>query len=249
MARFRLIPLLLTAIASSLTASTSQAGPEVRGDIAGVDLAKNELRVDGRGPTRGATLTFTLDEKTLVLFGARKAATTDLQAGRRVRVEYEEDSSGQRIARVIRVNGRPPAAPAVTAVPPVAGPAGEAITGALQRVSRADREVVVIGPGPKGPESETTVTVPESAKVVKEGKPASLDALREGDAVAIRVEHRDGRLTALEVQAGPGAALSAAATTERGRMVPRIRQALHIADEVLRRIDTADPDRGGPQKP
>ena len=38
----------------------------------------------------------------------------------------------------------------------------DAVTGVLRRVAYSDREVVVIGPGPKGTETETTVAVPEA---------------------------------------------------------------------------------------
>jgi hypothetical protein len=134
---------------------------------------------------------------------------------------------------------------------PNAATAGDSVTGVLQRVARADREIVVVGPGSKGPETETTVAVPEAAKVAKEGKPSSLEELKEGDAVAVRVERRDGKLTAVEVQAGPGAALPAATTPapERGRMIPRLRQALRLTDEVLRHLDSGDGGGRDPQKP
>jgi Cu/Ag efflux protein CusF len=249
MLNFRFTAALLAGLASALIATPGLAAEEVRGVIASVDPAKNELHLEGRGPARGATLTFTLDDKTLVLFGAEKARAADLRAGRRVRIKYEQNANGQRIARVVRDIGRPPVAPVAATAPAAMAGSGDAITGVLRRVARADRELVVIGPGSTGPETETTVAVPEMAKVMKEGKPSSLEALKEGDAVAIRAERRDGRLTALEVQAGPGAALSSAPAPERGRMVPRIRQALHLADEVLRHLDADEPDRPAPKKP
>jgi hypothetical protein len=254
MSSLRQTAVLLPGLAIALLVPVGRvAADEVRGVVSGVDLSKHELRVDGRGAARGETMTFTLDDKTLVLFGSQKGAAADLNSGRRVRVEYEVAGDGTHIARVVRAAGRPLAARAIPAgrttpaePPVVSGPnaaaAGGAVTGVLQRVARADREIVVIGPGAKGPETETTVAVPEGAKVVKEGKPSSLENLKEGDAVAVRAERRDGKVTAVEVQAGPGAALSAAAPApERSRMIPRIRQALHMADEVLRYLDSQKP--------
>jgi hypothetical protein len=241
--------LLAVAAGALLVPAGGAAAGEARGVVAAVDPAKKELRVDGRGADRGTTLTFTLDDKTLVLFGPDKAAPADLPVGRRVRVEFEEGPDGRRVARVVRARGRRPGPrPAATGPAPAAA-AGDVVTGVLQRVARTDREVVVIGPGAKGPETETTVAVPEGAKVFKDGKPASLEALKEGDPAAIRVERKGGRATALEVQAGPGAALSASPAPERRPVIPRLRQALHIADEVLRQLDPEDAGREGPKKP
>jgi cold shock CspA family protein len=232
------------------------AADEMHGVISGIDLAKSELLVDGRGNTRGTTMRFVLSEKTLVLFNAEKGSAKDLASGRRVRVEYEQDRDGERTARVIRALGRPAAAARAVETRPAPGPfrgvaQGDAITGVLQRVARADRELVVIGPGAKGPDTETTVAVPDDAKIVKDGKPVGLEALKEGDAVAVRAEQKSGRLTAREIVVGQGAPLTSSPDTaaERGRMVPRIRQVLHIADELLRRIDPDDPDRASPKKP
>jgi cold shock CspA family protein len=240
---------LLASLAIMHLVSASRAvGAEVRGTVASVDAAKNELKVEGRGAERGSMLVFALGDKTLVLFGSEKATVADLRPGRRVRVEFEETADGQKLARVIHAIGRVPAQP-VAATPALPMASGDAVTGVLQRVSRSDREVVVIGPGPKGAETESTVAVPEGTKIVKEGKPVSLESLKEGDAVAVRVERHDGRLTALEMQAGPGATLSASPAPERGRLVPRVRQALHIADEVLKRLDAPDPDPKSPKKP
>jgi hypothetical protein len=242
MSSFREHAWRLVVLGCALLAFTARASAEeARGVLVGVDTTKNELHLDSRGRMRG-TLTFALDDKTLVLFGSEKGTANDLKAGRRIRVEYQEDGNGQRIARVIHSPGRPAAAAPAKSAPVVASAGANAINGVLQRVARADREVVVIGPGAKGPETETTVAVPEAAKIVKEGKPSSLEALKEGDVVAIRVERRaNNQVIALEVQAGPGAALSATpAAAERSRVVPRLRQALHLADELLRRMDPED---------
>jgi hypothetical protein len=250
MTSYRHSAAVFACVATAWLGSAGRAGAdEVRGVLRDVDPAKKEIRVEGRGRDRGATLTFVLDDKTLILFGREKGAASDLQTGRRVRVEFEDAGEGRHVARVIRAAGRP-AATAVAAPVAVSTPAAPAdgIAGVLQRVSRADREIVVIGPGPKGPETETTVAVPESTKIVKDGKPSSLEALREGDSVAVRTERRDGRPSALEVQVGPGATVAGPAPTpESGRVISRIRQALHMADEVLRRVDPEGGD--GARKP
>jgi hypothetical protein len=237
-----------TALVSLLTVAAAHAlAAEMRGIVTGVDTAKNELRVEGRGPARGATWAFVLDDKTLVLFGTEKAGAAELQPGRHVRVEFQEDRDGTRLARVVHAVGRRPAQASAAPGPVGALPAGDIVSGVLQRVSRADKEIVVIGPGPKGPETETTLAVQDGTKVVREGKPASLEALKEGDSVVARVDRREGKATAVEVQAGPGATLSTTPTpSERGKTITRLRQVLHMADEVLRHLD---PEGGEPKKP
>lgn len=229
---------------AALTLVGSLAADEVRGTLARLDLDKNELRVELR---RGEAVTVALDAKTLVLFGSTVGKAADLSAGRRVRVEFET-RDGVPVATVVRSFGRPllrpvPAAELPRGEPRLPPGPGDAITGILQRVSQADREVVVIGPGAQGPETETTIAVPTEAKVIKDGKPAALDGLKEGDTVAIRAEKREGRLIAVELQAGAGAKLSAAPTAPRGEMLPRLRQALKIADAILRQMEKD----GGPQ--
>jgi hypothetical protein len=241
---------LLAVLTSLLLVHSGRAvAGDMRGIVTAVDTTKNELRVEGRGAARGSTWSFVVDDKTLVLFGADKASTADLQPGRHVRVEFQDNGDGTRLARVVHASGRrpAPAAAAPAPAPATATPAGDVVRGVLQRISRADWEIVVIGPGPKGPETETTLAVPEGTKVAREGKSASLETLKEGDAVVVRVEKRDGKATAVEVQAGPGATLSAAAPpTERGKAISRLRQVLHIADEVLRHME---PEGDDPKKP
>lgn len=245
---FRLFVISVGLPIATVPLADRAAAADVRGVIAGIDSATGELRLEGRRRERGSELVFTLDEKTLVLFGSEKAKVADLQPGRRVRVEFELSDSGQRVARVIHATGRPQPAP-VTASPTTTATRGDEISGVLQRVSRSDREIVVIGPGPKGPETESTIAVPDRAKIVRDGKPATLDSLKEGDSVAVRIQREGGKLTAAEVQAGPGATLSAAPSAERGKVVPRLRQALHIADEVLKRLDTPAPGAPEQKKP
>src|SRR5205807_1837487 len=133
---------------------------------------------------------------------------------------------------------RPAARPAPAAPGAAPGAAGSAVTGVLQRVARTDREVVVIGPGDRGPETETTVAVPEGTPVTRGGKEVGLEGLKEGDPVTVRAERRAGRLTATALQVGPPApeatvAQKPAMPAEREPVVPRVRRALKIADDVL----------------
>ncbi|HZY87667.1 MAG TPA: hypothetical protein VFE78_22705 [Gemmataceae bacterium] len=205
-----------------LACGTAACADEVRGRIVGVDPDKHQLRVEVRGRFRGQTLTLQFDDKTQVAFGTQAARAADLTADRRARVVYE-DRDGKKVATSIRVLGPRPAS---------AAPAdANTITGTLQRVAPTERELVVVGPGAKGPQTETTVAVPEGVKIVKGDKTLTIDVLKEGEQVTVRVDRRGGRPKAVSVHVGP---LPAA---ERSDVIPRLRTALQIADMILRQME------------
>ena len=114
-----------------------------------------------------------------------------------------------------------------------AGTDPNVVAGVLRHVGITDREVVVIGPGAKGSETETTVSVPEGVRITKGDKSIQLDALHEGDQVTVKVERRQGRAVAVSVHVGP----LANAMRERPNLIPRLRQALQAADQVLQQIE------------
>ena len=96
----------------------------------------------------------------------------------------------------------------------------------MQRVALTDREIVVIGGDGK---SETTFSVPESAKIVKNDKSVKLDDLKEGDKVAVVGEKRDGKRLASTIQVG-GSGVPAGADKSR---VARLRSILQMVDQFL----------------
>ena len=149
-------------------------------------------------------------------------------------MQYDVDD-GRQIARTIHVLGgpKPAAAPAPIAAPPATG---DALTGVLRHVGYSDREVTVIGPGPKGAATETTVAVPESARIVKDGKEATLNDLKEGDTATVQVENKDGRPAAASILVGPGGAAGQAAKPK-ADVVPKLRLLLKIADQVLQGME------------
>jgi hypothetical protein len=204
---------------------------EVRGQIAALNLDKKELTIDGRLAARGSTLTFALDGDTQVEFGRRAGKLDDLAAGQRVRVLYEV-RDGKALAKVVHVLGVRLATPRPGPAPAPKADDG-AVTGVLRRVALTDREIVVIGPGAKGAETETTIQVPETAKIVKNDKAAALEDLKEGDAARVQVERRDGKLQALSIQVGPGADKAA----QKSNLIPRLRLALQIADQILKLME------------
>jgi hypothetical protein len=201
-------------------------GAEIRGRIADVDLKKNEVRVEGRLRYRGQDLTLTLTPETRVLFGGEAGALTDLETGRVARVSYERDKAGMPVAEVIRVVGRKPRGTGDRAEAEKGGPR---VRGVLRRVALTDRELVVIGPGEKGPKTETTIAVPEKAPVLRDGKPIAFDELREEEKVAVEVKTDDGKKVAVTVYVG--------AEVRKGRdrveMIRKIRQGLQAADFIL----------------
>ena len=234
--RTRRFALVVTTL---LTLAAATPPAEVRGVVAPIDPDKKELVLEGRGiGLRGAVLVFELPDATPVMFGDQAGTLADLEVGRRVRVQYDV-SDGRQVALAIRVLGGPPPAAPVATVTPSAPAAGDGLTGVLRHVGYSDREVVVVGPGPKGSETETTVAVPETARITKDGKEATLDDLKEGDAAAVQAENKDGRLSALSIQVGPGAA-PVPADRPASKVIPRLRLLLKVADQVLQGMENRD---------
>jgi hypothetical protein len=203
-------------------------GAEVRGRVVEVDLAKKQVQLARPVPRGGPTLLL-VDADTRVLFGKKAADVADVPKGRRVRIFYEE-SDGKAVAKVIRVPGRRPARPA----PPPAGPPpkGTGVTGTLRRVAYTERELVVVGPGPKGAETETIVRVPEKVRPTRDGKAISFNDLREGEQATVFVERRDGRAVATAIQIG-----AAPAARPRSDILRRVRLGLRLAERVLEQMD------------
>ena len=208
------------ALMVGLSVAGTATAAEARGVIARLDLEKNELLLDGRGALRGEAMTFVVGKETQVLFGREAGELADLSVGKRVRVTYEMRGD-KPVALVIRAFGARPSRPEPKAD-------ADAVTGVLQRVAPTDREIVVIGPGRRGPETETTITVPEKVRIVRGDKAVSFEALKEGEQVAVRAEKRDGKLTAVSIQVG-----AAAAAPEESKTIPRIRRALQLVDQIL----------------
>jgi hypothetical protein len=202
-----------------LVLTWTASAAEVRGRIVHVDLKKNELQIESRRPVRGQSLTLTLDPQTQVLLGSQAGTLTDLTAGRRARITYEE-RDGQRVARMVRLLALRPGQGA-------AGTDSNVVAGILRRVGVSDREVVVVGPGARGPETETTVSVPNGVRITRGDKSIQLDALHEGEQVTVKIDRRPGRVVAISVDVGPLG----------GRpVIPRLRQGLQAADQVLQQI-------------
>ncbi len=223
--------LALTAV---LAASAAVSAAEVRGVVARFDPDKKELVLEQRGRgLRGTLLLFTLPDQTQVLYGDQPGALSDVEVGRRVRVEYET-TDGQRMVQAIHLLGGPrPAGTATSA--PTPPPAADSLTGVLRRVGYSDREVTVIGPGAKGAQTETTVAVPESARVMKNGKEETLDDLKEGDAATVLLEKKEGPPSAASITVGPGGA--AAGEKKNNPAIPKLRRLLKIADQILQGME------------
>jgi hypothetical protein len=214
------------ALLTALVLVPTSLGAEMRGRIARVDLDKNEITLEPL-LRRNPSLTLALEKDTQVLFGQQAGTLADLAEGRRARVEYEA-RDGRPVARAVHVVGPAPARR------PTALPAGEGLAGVLRRVALTDREIVVVGPGEKGTETETTIVVPEETKILKEGKPIAFEDLKENETVRVQVEKRNGRLTALQVQAGP---VAVAVTPPQQDAIPKIRRVLQMLDKVLEQMD------------
>ncbi|MGH7225265.1 MAG: hypothetical protein ACRELF_18745, partial [Gemmataceae bacterium] len=141
----------------------------------------------------------------------------------------------------------PPPAAAPAAVP--AKP-GEGVTGILRRIGLTDHEIVVIGPGAEGPKTETVLSVTKDTVITRDGKKIALDGLKEGETATVKAKKDKDRLTAASIQVGEGAASPAApaaqgAAPPRRNLIPRVRRALQMADELLRQME----ERGPPEQP
>jgi hypothetical protein len=213
-----------TVAALLLTAAVAAAGAaaEVRGIVSKVDPERKELLIELRGRGRGTILSFVLGDGSRVLFGQQAGGLGDLAPGQRVRVEYDLRDGRQVVVAVYLNGGRPAPAPVVV---PRGG--DNALTGTLQRVALTDREIVVVGRGPGGAPAETTVSVPETAKISRADQAIKLDDLKEGERVAVQVEKRDGKAVAVSVQVlGP----------EVSRL-SRVRGILKTIDEILEMME------------
>ena len=140
---------VVLALTAGLTLAAAAPAAEVRGVVSRVDMDKKELVLEGRGlGVRGAVLVFTLPDQTPVMFGDQARTLSDLEVGRRVRVQYDVDD-GRQVVRAIHVLGGPSGGGAVAGhALPTTGDA--APTGVLRHVGYSDREVTVIGPAPRG---------------------------------------------------------------------------------------------------
>lgn len=232
-------------LAMGLLLITAASADEARGRVVQIDPDKKELRLETRRPQRGSVLDLKTDAKTQIFIGGQPAKLSDLSPGRRIRVVFEM-RDGKPTAQVIRSLGLNLAQPQPAAPQPAAPKEGDGAAGTLQRVASTDREIVVIGPGAKGAETETTIAVPEETTITRDGKKITLDDLKEGQTVTVKTESQKGKLTAVSIQVGQAAPAKPNAPPRRN-LIPRLRQALQMADELLRAME--EQRKPAPERP
>jgi len=205
---------------------------EVRGSIVKTDPDRKEFTIEARGKgMRGAHLTFQIDRDTQIRKGKDAGAMADLTSGERVRVVYEAEQ-GRRLALLVTVQVPLFSAPPAPLAPPLAPATGGGLTGILRRIALTDREIVVITPPIKGgAETETTLLVPQDAKITRDQKPIRLEDLKEGETVTVSPEKKDGKLWAVSIQIGAVAALPP--TPAPDSRIAKIRQVLKMVDLFL----------------
>jgi Cu/Ag efflux protein CusF len=219
------------ALLAVLMAAGVGAAADVRGTVSKVDPAKNEVMVETRGRgVRGLTMTFAITPDTRIVAGRQTVGLADLAPGTRVQIQYETQN-GQRVALGITVRGalarKPEMKPAVGAV------TANTVAGTISRIIFTEREIVVLSPGTqKDKPTETTVVIPETAAITKDGKALMLDNLKEGDTVTVRFERRDGKVVATSVQVG--VVLSEAAKpADKADKIEQLRLYLKLLDFML----------------
>jgi len=179
---------------------------EIRGLIIKADEKTHEITLEGRGKgLRGMVFRFVTNADTQIRIGKQPASFADLVSGKRVRIVYEE-REGRRIADLIQIVSLPmllpPPGPPSEPMPPMSSDPN-AIAGLLRRVSVTEAEIVVVSSarGEKS-EKETVVTVADNARVLRDGKPARLEDLKENEPVVVHVEKKDGKLIARAIEVG-----------------------------------------------
>ncbi len=261
--------LLLSGLVAFLLA-TPVFADEIRGTLLRVSPDKQEVAVDVRERgRRSTTIVLKLDADSHVMLGHKAGKLADLVVGKRVRVLYE-DQNGQHMARSITAPGVITLNPALLETLGNLGAASglnlgglgakgmkaetpaapipttqNGIGGILRRVSRTDRELVVIGnPGPGKPPSETTVFVPAEVRITRDQRAIAFDDLKEGEAVVVVAQSKEGRLEAQSVTIGQpvAGAVQAAAPVPAQAMpadnkIARIREMLKLLDGLLEQID------------
>jgi hypothetical protein len=237
-----------------LLAGTVRAD-EARGTISRIDPDRGQIvvLVSGRGVHR-LPMTFYLDENSQITAGKEAANITDLRTGQRARIYYEIHD-GRRVALGITVRGRlgdidlggalggilGGAASAKSGEPPLAPEPQDAnaIRGVLQRVAITDREIVTVGPNSKGEgEVETTISVPQSASVTRDGQPIKFEDLKEGQSVTVHADSRNGKIVAKDVQLGSAPPRPAA--TAKSDRIEKIRRFLKLVDALLEQQQSGD---------
>jgi hypothetical protein len=200
------------------------AAEEVRGVIEKVDPAKGELTIEARGRgVRGLAMSFVLAKDTQVRFGRQEAAVADLKPGARAVILYDSNN-GRRIARSITVRGALPKAESVKTD-------ANTVVGTVARVAAAQRELVVLGPGPEAMKTEKVLTVPEDASITRDKKAIKLDDIRAGESVVARTAQRDGKTVVESVEVGVPARTAANA-----QRIEQARRVLRMVDFFLQRM-------------
>jgi len=221
----------------------SATAAEVRGIVVKADAKNHQLVIEGRGRgLRGTELTFMLNKDTVIQNGTEPAQLSDLSPGKRVRVFYERQD-GQRVALRITMPGGA-LAEALKQAPPAElakpGPNdANTVSGTLRRLALTDREIVVVRADPAGgPDIETTIFVPESAKIDKDGKAIRLEELKEGLQVSVKVEKDHKEIVAKSIQVGAVVVSpKSEAPANRGDAVKKARLVLKIIDAFLGSMD------------
>jgi hypothetical protein len=117
------------------------------------------------------------------------------------------------------------------------------VAGTLRRIARTEPEIVVVSAGRSGgAEKETTISVPDSARILRDQKPIRYADLHEGEGVLVRTEKKDGQLLAKSIEAGTAPA-GAAAAPAGDRKIERLRALLKMIDGFLQMADQRRSER------
>lgn len=232
-------------------------------DNVSVTLGQQPGKLSDLAPGKRVRVTYDVRDNKLVVTGIHSVDLAGILQGVQ-----------QVIPALTGQSGAPPAAAPPAAVPPmndappppgVAGAQAQVapaelpmagLRGTLRRIAPTEREIIVATQGPAG-EQYAVFAVPDTTRVLRDGQPIALAALRPEEPVVVRGEKREGKLTAVSVQVGQvapeaGAAPPVAGTLPMPAPVPgqppppaanttshigTARRVLQIADGILGLIE------------
>jgi hypothetical protein len=214
--------ILLSVLVSGLLTSAISAA-EINGVIAKFDPEKKELLVEGRGKARGLTFRFALTDDTRVLFGSKPGAVADLLADKRIRVAFDEQDGKQLAVAIHCLYAQPKTK--------TEQKTGDGLTGSVKLINRTEREVVIAGSG----NAETTLLLPENAKIDRAGKEITLDEVKEGEGAQAEAEQKDGKWVARALHLG-GTSAPAPAKDDKAARREKVMKILETVFQELQRM-------------
>lgn len=224
----RLIAKHLIVMVVFLAVANPARTAEGRGVISKIDLAKNQILLEGKGKLRDRTIPFELTKDTKVFFGSEEFHLSDLAVGKRVIIIFDERASAN-VALIIKVSGPKPQAKQT--------PLTESSGAKVLLLAITAREMVVEARTSQGAENEVTYIVPRDVKITREDKPIAIDQIKEGDLVFVEAQARDHKQEARSIRIGGTAPVANAVDKKKEKR----EEALKVLGQILQKFMGENP--------